>query len=165
MITMDTRSIPAAHIVFEHLFRIGMDRIDFKAASKYLETPESTVRRWYDKKSFPAMAQKLLEIKYRGYLPYTQKWQQFYIDLDENIVGPHGKVSVGDVAMFHQIKWKADNAYAELQKLKNTLDAEFQRTKSDAIEQKFKELEQLMKANSDDELERCTAQNAQIKAV
>lgn len=89
MITMDTRNIPAPHIVFEHLFKTGLSKINYKSAAEYLQTPESTVRRWYADKKFPSMAVKLMEIKFRGYLPYTKAWKMIYFDLDDNLVTPH----------------------------------------------------------------------------
>lgn len=47
LITVDTRNIPEPYIMFEHLFGVGPSKIDFKAACIYLDTPESTIRRWY----------------------------------------------------------------------------------------------------------------------
>lgn len=156
LLTMDTRNIPEAWIMLEHLFKVsdanGM-RVDMKAAAKYLETPIKTVYRWYGEKRFPPMATKLLEIKFRGYLPYTKGWSMFYFDIEDNLVTPHGVVTPGDVAMIHQTKWKAEQSYEKWQNLKSSLDAEFQKTKDDAIAQKMKEIEQLINCQTPGDLD------------
>jgi len=119
LLIMNDKHTPPTHLIFEDLFLKG-SKIDWPAACDYLDTPEKTIRRWYLLKKFPAMAAKLLHIKYRGFLPYSQKWKNCYFDDDENIVTPYGVCKPSDLAFVHRYKWMGEQSRAELSALKQS---------------------------------------------
>jgi hypothetical protein len=142
LLVMSESNMPPAHVVFYDLFDVG-NRIDCTAACEYLDTPEKTVRAWYLKKHFPAMATKLLFIKFRGFLPYTSKWKDCHFDKDENIVTPYGVCRPSDIAFVHRYKWSGEQSREELAKLKSSSDIINQGLLSNQISEKIQELQAL----------------------
>jgi hypothetical protein len=142
VLVMDESNAPATHHIFCHLFETG-NRIDWTAAVEYLDTPEKTIRAWYLKKHFPAMAKKLLLIKFRGFLPYTKKWKDCHFDQDENIVTPYGVCRPSDIAFVHSYKWQGERSREELKRLKKSSEVINQGILSNQITEKIHELQAL----------------------
>lgn len=143
LLIMKDKNAPPAHTIFIDLFTIGSNKINWIAAADYLDTPEKTIRRWHFEKKFPAMATKLLLIKYRGFLPYTAKWKNCYFDQDENIVTPYGVCQPSDLAFVHRYKWMGEQSRAELKSLKQSQDIETRAALSAEIAVKMAELTEL----------------------
>jgi hypothetical protein len=139
---MDIANAPETHHIFCHLFEVK-NQIDWAAAVEYLDTPEKTIRNWYLKKQFPNMAKKLLLIKFRGFLPYTQKWKDCHFDKDENIVTPYGTCRPSDIAFVHRYKWQGEQSRTELANLKKSSDIINQALLAKQISAKIQELQSL----------------------
>jgi hypothetical protein len=139
-IQMNTKSPPPTTDMFNHLFQNGNGKVDWLAACEWLDTPEKTVRRWHLEKRFPSMASKLILIKFRGFLPFTKKWQSCRFDKDENIVTPYGLCRPSDIAFVHRYKWMGEQSREELKHIKESQDIKNQELLANEVVQKMKEL-------------------------
>jgi hypothetical protein len=140
---LNTSNLPDTYLIFESLFKIGLNKVDWLAACDWLDTPEKTIRRWYLEKRFPAMATKLLIIKWRGFLPYSNKWKDCRFDKDENIVTPYGVCKPSDIAFIHRYKWQGQHANEQLKALKDNSTVSKQTALSNAVAIKMEELKAL----------------------
>ena len=140
---MSDSNLPDTYLIFESLFKTGLNKIDWPRACDYLDTPEKSVRRWYLEKKFPNMARKLLIIKFRGFLPYTKNWQNCRFDKDENIVTPYGTCRPSDIAFVHRYKWLSEQANEQLKALKQSASIAAQEKLASDIARKVEELNQL----------------------
>lgn len=138
--TLNTDNLPRTSLIFESLFKKGLHKIDWIAAGDWLDTPEKTIRRWYLEDKFPAMATKLLVIKWRGFLPYSNKWQDCRFDENENIVTPYGVCKPSDIAFVHRYKWQGENANTQLRELKDNSEVQKQIELAKSVAEKMAEL-------------------------
>lgn len=93
-----------------------------KKAAKDLGVSYVTILNWLKKQDAPKAVKDLLAIQARGYLPSSGGWQYCYIDSNNELVTPYGKVSCGHLAFFHKYQWSAKHYADEYKKLKQKKD-------------------------------------------